>query len=55
LLVVTSNAGLRERMREELRRIREPTELVDASVFDRKDRQVNWGVKVATRAIRDML
>jgi CDP-diacylglycerol--glycerol-3-phosphate 3-phosphatidyltransferase len=55
LLVVTSNAGLRGRMREELRRIREPTEFVDASVFERKDRKVKWGVKVAARAIRDML
>jgi CDP-diacylglycerol--glycerol-3-phosphate 3-phosphatidyltransferase len=55
VLVMTGSTSLRTRMRQELNHLRNPTDPVDASVFEREDRKVKWGVKVAARAIRDML
>ncbi|GAA5823393.1 hypothetical protein JCM10212_004314, partial [Sporobolomyces blumeae] len=56
VLVTTQGRGLRKRLEQELARIRnDARDKVDARLFEREDRKVPWGVKVAAKAIESML
>ncbi|KAK4331958.1 CDP-diacylglycerol--glycerol-3-phosphate 3-phosphatidyltransferase [Rhodotorula toruloides] len=56
ILVTTQNNKLRWDLEHEVRTIRKYADvLVDERLFERKDRKVPWGVRVAARAIETML
>ncbi|CDR47358.1 RHTO0S14e02520g1_1 [Rhodotorula toruloides] len=56
ILVTTQNNKLRWDLEQEVRTIRKYADvLVDERLFERKDRKVPWGVRVAARAIETML
>lgn len=56
LIVSTTSARLRESMKEEVDGLREHAgQVVDDGLFEREDRKVHWGVKIAARAVGDML
>lgn len=56
ILVTTQNNKLRWDLEQEVRTIRKYADvLIDERLFERKDRKVPWGVRVAARAIETML
>ncbi|GAA5999906.1 CDP-diacylglycerol--glycerol-3-phosphate 3-phosphatidyltransferase [Rhodotorula paludigena] len=57
VLVTTQNTALRWALEKEVRAIHDHARagVVTAETFERKDRRVPWGVKVAARAIEGML
>lgn len=56
VLITTFSHELRQDLQKEIMGIRKyAVTKVDDALFERKDRQVHWGVKVAARAIETML
>ncbi|GAA5956397.1 hypothetical protein JCM3765_005650 [Sporobolomyces pararoseus] len=56
VLVTTQSLSLRKELEKELRGIRKDArDLVDEQLFERKDRKVGWGVRIAAKAIESML
>jgi CDP-diacylglycerol---glycerol-3-phosphate 3-phosphatidyltransferase len=56
LLVTTDAKPLQQQLGRELSEIRRyASDVVDERLFERKGRKVPWGVKVAAKAIEDML
>jgi len=56
VLITTQSLTLRKELEKELRGIRKDAiDLVDGKLFERKDRKVGWGVRVAAKVIESML
>ncbi|GAA5923723.1 CDP-diacylglycerol--glycerol-3-phosphate 3-phosphatidyltransferase [Sporobolomyces koalae] len=56
VLVTTQSLELRKQLEAELKGIRQDAnDLVDQTLFERKDRQVGWGVRIAANVIKSML
>ncbi|GAA6021509.1 hypothetical protein JCM11491_006465, partial [Sporobolomyces phaffii] len=56
VLVTTQSVALRKQLEKELKAIRrDAVDVVDDSLFARKDRQVGVGVRIAAKAIESML
>lgn len=56
LLVVTDGDGLKQALKQEVDNLREyATDEVNEKMFARPDRKVKLGVKLAAKAIRNML
>lgn len=56
LLITTDAKALQRQLGKELSEIRRyATDVVDQRLFERKNRKVSWGVKVAAKAIESML
>lgn len=56
MLITTQSLQLRKQLETELKRIRnDAVDVVDEALFERKDRQVGLGVRIAAKAIESML
>ena len=56
VLITTQSLQLRKQLETELKRIRnDAVDVVDEALFERKDRQVGLGVRIAAKAIESML
>ncbi|GAA5910576.1 CDP-diacylglycerol--glycerol-3-phosphate 3-phosphatidyltransferase [Sporobolomyces salmoneus] len=56
VLITTQSYGLRKQLEKELKAIRKDAgDVVDEKLFERKERKVGWGVRVAAKVIESML